>query len=111
MASTVAALGALDMSDGSQGPHTLSALAAATDAPAAQANLQEMAEDVRDPSPAVNPSRDQMSLLLQNIHRAIDAASKGHLAIVVSVDRLSKDGTSGSLLEIIRCSGVLSDVC
>ena len=37
MASTVAALGALNMSDGSQGPQALSAPAAATDVPPAQA--------------------------------------------------------------------------
>ena len=48
-------------------------------APDAQAELEEMEEDEpSSPDPGVRASTDrELSLLLQNLHRAIDATSKG----------------------------------
>ena len=77
VSTTVAALGALNVSDGSEGPRVTSAPAAATDAPPAQPDLEGMEEGERpDPAPSSSTDRE-LSLLLQNLHRAIDATSKG----------------------------------
>ena len=80
MASTLAALGALGVNDGSGGPQVTSAPTAVTDAPAAQPDLglEEMEEGERSPTPRGRSSTDrELSLLLQNLHKAIDATSKG----------------------------------
>ena len=96
------ALGALGMDDGVEPGPTLqeSVPAPPNNSPGAQAELEKMEEDGPS-SLTVRASTDrELSLLLQNLHRAIDATSKGAAYSVSSAVHPSGGSVSGVTLPV-----------